>query len=81
MKRKLETTEEPFKEGKKMKIKTIKRSRSPSWNCNQGGASDDEIEEPRIIKKMINSLRLPIATRRCLPFQKIDRSNVPSYIN
>jgi len=88
MKRKLEEIDDTLKEGKRQRVKTTKRSRSPfnpvlgTGNLyNQGGASDDETEENRIVKKMVNSLRLPVVTRRCIPFQKIDRSNVPSYIN
>ncbi len=81
MKRKLEEIDDTLKEGKRQRLKTKKRSRSPSNAYNQGGASDDETEEIRVVKKMANSLRLPIVTRRCIPFQKIDRSNVPSYIN
>ena len=80
MKRKLEDLS--YKEDKRLKTKTTKRSRSPSNHMyNGGGASDDETEETRIIKKMVNCLRLPVVTRRCILFQKIDRSNVPSYIN
>lgn len=83
MKRKLEEIENTLNEGKKqrLKTKTIKRNRSPSITLNQGGASDDETEETHVIKKMINSLRVSVVTRRCIPFQKVDRSNVPSYIN
>jgi hypothetical protein len=83
MKRKLEEIDDTLKEGKKQRfeIKNTKRSRSPSITYNQGGASDDETEETRVVKKMVNSLRVSVVTRRCIPFQKIDRSNVPSYIN
>ncbi len=83
MKRKLEEIDDTLKEGKKQRFKrnTIKRSRSPNIVYNNGGASDDETEETRVIKKMINSLRVSVVTRRCIPIQKIDRSSVPSYIN
>jgi hypothetical protein len=88
MKRKLEEIDDTLKEGKRQRLKSTKRSRSPfnpslgaGTTYNQGGASDDETEEIRVVKKMVNSLRLPVVTRRCIPFQKIDRSNVPSYIN
>jgi hypothetical protein len=83
MKRKLDEIDDTLKEGKKQRfeLKTKKRSRSPSITYNQEGASDDETEENRVVKKMINSLRASVVTRRCIPFQKIDRSNVPSYIN
>jgi len=90
MKRKLEEIVDTLKEGKKQRfeIKNTKRSRSPfnpvlgAGNpYNQGGASDDETEETRVVKKMINSLRVSVVTKRCIPFQKIDRTNVPSYIN
>jgi len=79
MKRKIEEID--LKKGKRLKTKNIKRSRSPCSTYNQGGASDDEIDEHRVVKKMVNSLRVSVVTRRCIPFQKIDRSNVPSYIN
>jgi hypothetical protein len=83
MKRKLEEID--LKEGKRLKTKNLKRSRSISNQVlgadNQGGASDDETDEHRVIKKMINSLRVSVVTKRCIPFKKIDRSNVPSYIN
>jgi len=87
MKRKLEGIDDTLKECKKQRLKKTKRSRSPfnpvlgTGRYNQGGASDDETEECRAVKKMVNSLRIPVVTRRCIPFQKIDRSNVPSYIN
>ena len=88
MKRKLEEIDDTLKEGKRLKTKTTKRSRSPfnpvigAGNpYNQGGASDDETEETRVVKKMVNSLRVSVVTRRCIPFQKIDINNVPSYIN
>ena len=81
MKRKIEEIDDTLKEGKRIKTKTTKRSRSPSKTYNQGGASDDETEETRVVKKMINSLRVSVVTKRCIPFQKIDRSNVPSYNN
>jgi hypothetical protein len=83
MKRKLDEIDDTLKEGKKQRfeLKTKKRSRSPSTMCNNGGASDDESEDCRVVKKMINSLRVSVVTRRCIPFQKIDKSNVPSYIN
>ena len=79
MKRKLESIVDTS--CKRLKTKTTKRSRSPCKKYNGGGASDDETEECLVVKKMVNSLRLPVVTRRCIPFQKIDRSNVPSYIN
>ena len=80
MKRKLEEIDDTS--CKRLKRKNIKRSRSPSNpKYNQGGASDDETEDCRVVKKMVNSLRVSVVTRRCIPFQKIDRSNVPSYIN
>ena len=80
MKRKLE--DDTLKEDKRQRLKTKKRSPSnPVFGADNQGASDDETEEIRVVKKMINSLRLPVVTKRCIPFQKIDRSNVPSYIN
>jgi hypothetical protein len=79
MKRKLNEIDSST--GKRQRLKSIKRSRSPSPYYNQGGASDDETDDCRVIKKMINSLKVSVVTRRCIPFQKIDRSNVPSYIN
>ncbi len=79
MKRKLEEIDDTS--CKRLKTKTKKRSRSPSKSYNQGGASDDETDDCHALKKMTNSLRVSVVTRRCIPFQKIDRSNVPSYIN
>jgi len=63
---------------KKRRVYKAKRNRD-EYIANIGGASDDDEEVSRPLKKMINSFRDEIITKRL--FQKIDRSNVPSYIN
>jgi hypothetical protein len=76
MKRKLDSD---FEIVKKRRTYKDKRSRDIYEFNNSGGASDDEEDINRPIKKMISSLRESIVTLR--PFQNIDRNNVPSYIN
>jgi len=72
MKRKLEVdTEEIHKKARKS-IK--KRSREHViWNCS--GASSDEDDEERPLKKGINTVK------RCIPFKKINLELIPTYIN
>lgn len=67
-----------FETVKKQRVYKAKRCRE-IYNVNIGGASDDEEDINRPLKKMLNSLREEVITNR--PFQKIDRSNVPNYIN
>ena len=75
MKRKLESELETVK---KRRMYKAKRARE-IYSINTGGASDDEEEVSRPLKKMIKSLNKEIVTLR--PFIRKDRSNVPSYIN
>jgi hypothetical protein len=75
MKRKLDSD---FETVKKRRIYKAKRARE-IYSINTGGASDNEEDINRPVKKMLNCLKKEVVTLR--PFQKIDRSNVPSYIN
>ena len=74
MKRKLDSDFEIVK-----KRRTSKREREKYEFNSSGGASDNEEDINRPIKKMLNCLKKEVVTLR--PFQKIDRSNVPIYIN
>ena len=78
MKRKIES--DISCENKKQRLHKVKRSRSLS-PCNRGGASDDEEDEHREIKRMLSSMRVPIVTRRYIPYKRLERDRVPSYIN
>jgi hypothetical protein len=72
MKRKLEVdTDETNK-----KARTIIKKRSREnviWNCS--GASSDEDDDERPLKKGINTVK------RCIPFKKINLELIPTYIN
>ena len=74
MKRKLDSDFEIVKK------KHVYKRKGEKYEFNSsGGASDNEEDINRPIKKMLNCLKKEVVTLR--PFQKIDRSNVPSYIN
>jgi hypothetical protein len=59
---------------KKARKSIKKRSREHViWNCS--GASSDEDDEERPLKKGINTVK------RCIPFKKINLELIPTYIN
>jgi hypothetical protein len=76
MKRKLDSE---FCIVKKRRIYKGKRERELYEFNSSGGASDNEEDINRPIKKMINCLKEEVVTLR--PFIRIDIKNVPSYIN
>ena len=72
MKRKLEVDTDET--NKKARTSIKKRSReNVIWNCS--GASSDEEDDGRPLKKGINTVK------RCIPFKKINLELIPTYIN